>query len=468
MGKSIWEFDIKTNTTRKNIDCDILIIGGGMTGVSTAYMLSNTNKKIVLIDSDKIGHGITCNTTGKISVMQGYNYQNISKISSTVSNEYLESQIFSVNLLIDIIEKNNIKCDLVKNNSYLFTNSSDKIDKINLEKDILDPYLNCEVIDKLPNGFPCLYGIKTDYSYVFNPLKYINSIIDICKNKVDFFENMRAIKMFKKLDHYLIKTNKNKICAKKVIICTHYPIFVKKLFFPIFTSITKEYIVAAKVDKTYNSNMICNDNSVISMRYYDDYIIYAGYDSLLGNNLDNKKNMNNVINDFKKHFNYPIKYSWYNYDIRSTDYLPIIDEVDDNVFVATAYNKWGMSNSILAASIISDKILNKNNKFSSLVSINRKSLRNMACFKNIYDNVVTYFKPKKSNIEYQYIDGVKYAIYTDKDKVQHKVLIKCPHLGCNLIFNDIDKTWDCPCHGSRYDIDGNVIHGPSSLSIKKK
>ena len=127
-----------------------------------------------------------------------------------------------------------------------------------------------------------------------------------------------------------------------------------------------------------------------------------------------------------------------------------------------------MSNSILSASILSDLIKGNKNKYTDTFSVKRKSLINTGCFKNMFDNVVTYFKPKKSNIRYEFIDGVKYAIYTDKDKVEHTVLTKCPHLGCGLNFNDLDMTWDCPCHGSRYDIDGNVIHGPSSYSIKKK
>jgi nitrite reductase/ring-hydroxylating ferredoxin subunit len=181
-----------------------------------------------------------------------------------------------------------------------------------------------------------------------------------------------------------------------------------------------------------------------------------------------KNTINSVINDFRRHFNYPIKYTWYNYDITSNDYLPIIGEVSKDIFVATAFNKWGMTNSVLSASIISDLIKGNKNKYADVFSIKRKSLINTVCIKNMFDNVVTYFKPKKKNITYEYNNGIKYAVYTDNDGVCHKVIDKCPHLGCGLVFNEVDKTWDCPCHGSRYDIDGKVIHGPSYSSIKKK
>lgn len=469
MKKSIWE-NSKANFsyTKKNICCDVLIIGGGMCGISTLLMLLDSDKKVVLIDSNKVGSGITSKTTGKISVVQEFNYQNISKISKSLAYDYLHSQVYSVKKLVRLINHYNIPCDLVKNSSYLFTNSEENIKKINDEKEILDKVLKCEVIDSLPNGYPCLYGVKSDSSFVFNPIKYINYIKDLCKKRMDIYEYTRAISITRKLDYFLIKTNKNKIRAKQVIICTHYPIFVKKLFFPIVTNITKEYVVCGKTNNAYNSNMISNDKEVVSMRYYKDYLLYTSGDSLLGTRTNHKNNMTSVINDFKRHFNYPIKYTWYNYDITSTDYLPIIGEVDKDIFVATAFNKWGMSNSILSASILSDLIKGNKNKYTDTFSVKRKSLINTGCFKNMFDNVVTYFKPKKSNIRYEFIDGVKYAIYTDKDKVEHTVLTKCPHLGCGLNFNDLDKTWDCPCHGSRYDIDGNVIHGPSSYSIKKK
>ena len=469
MNKSIWGYDKeKYNYTKKNIDCDVLIIGGGMCGMTTLLMLLDSDKKVVLIDSNRVGSGITCKTTGKFSVMQEYNYQKIADISKNLAFDYMHSQVYSVKKLLRLIKKYDIPCDLNKNYSYLFTNSSDNIKKIIDEKNLLDNVLKCSIIDKLPNGYPCLYGIKSDHSFVFNPIKYISFIKNLCKDKFNIYEYTSALSITRKLDYFLVKTNKNKITAKKVIICTHYPILVKKLFFPLVTSITKEYVVCGETNDVYNSNMICNDGNAVSMRYYKNNMIYASGNDLLGGILNHKKNINEVVNDFKRHFNYPIKYTWYNYDITSTDYLPIIGEVSKDIFIATAFNKWGMTNSVLSASILSDLIKGNKNKYADVFSVKRKSLINTACIKNMFDNVVTYFKPKKKNITYEYIDGVKYAVYTDNDGVCHKIIDKCPHLGCGLIFNEVDKTWDCPCHGSRYDIDGRVIHGPSSLSIKKK
>lgn len=473
MNKSIWNENKNTiNTTTKNIETDILIIGGGITGMTSLLYLLNEKKKITLIEANRIGTGITNKTTAKINIIQEYNYQKIKNtINTETSQKYLQSQIYATKEILKLIKNYKIECDLEKNDSYLFTNDKKNIKKIKKEKQILEKYIKCEEVLKLPNKYPCIYGIKTK-SYVFNPIKYINKIKNICKNKINIFENTRALQISKKLDYYLIKTNKNKIKAKQIIICTHYPIFINKLSIPIKTTIEKEYILSAQTDNTYNTNMISNDNEIISIRYYKNNIIYASNKTQLGNELDHKKNMEDTIKKFKKHFNYPITHTWYNFDIISNDYLPIIGKIKkENILIATAYNKWGMTNSILAAKIITDIIRNKENEFIELVNPYRKT-NIKKIIKNInynYDNIKTYIKNKKQkNITYKIENGIEYAIYIDQNKKEHKIINKCPHLKCKLIFNELDKTWDCPCHGSRYTIDGKIIKGPSTYSIKPK
>jgi len=478
MNKSIWETNkSEVRTTKKNIETDVLIIGGGITGMTTALNLLNSDYEVTLIEANKIGGIVTKKTTGKISIMQGYNYQEIEKnINLSASLKYLESQIYAVKLIKDLIRKYKIKCDIQKNSSYLFTNEQTNIKKIIKEKDILEKgNIKCDTINNLPNKYPCLYGIKTD-SYVFNPLKYINEIRNICNDKINMYENMRALQITKKLDYYLVRTNKNKIKAKKIIICTHYPIFVGQLGIPFRTTIEKEYILNAKVDKVYKANMLCADDELISIRYYfgdDKYIIYASDKSLLCNKLNHKENINSLIKRFRLHFNYPIKYTWYNYDIKSNDYLPIIGKVkDENILIATAYNKWGMTNGVLASKIIADMISGMENEFTSLFDPYRKTnIKKMvnSCM-YIYDNLKAYLKAysKQKRIRYVTENGVEYAIYTDEKNKEHKVVNMCPHMKCKLIFNEFDKTWDCPCHGSRYNIDGKVIKGPSNYSIIKK
>ena len=467
MNKSIWgKIETNSNTTNKNIETDILIIGGGITGMTSLLYLLPNNKKTILIEANKVGNGITNKTTGKINIMQEYNYQKIENITNNkTALKYLESQIYATNEIKKIINKYNINCDLEKNDSYLFTNQKEKINNILKEKEILEKKIKIKTINKLPNNYPCIFGIKTE-SYVFNPLKYINKIKNICKNNI--YENTRAITITKKLDYYLIKTNKNKIKAKTILICTHYP-FINKLFIPFKTTIEKEYIISAHTNNPYNINMISNDDEIISIRYYKDNIIYTSNNSKLSKKLDHKKNINETIKNFKNHFNYPINNTWYNCDIISNDYMPIIGKIkNENILIATAFNKWGMTNGILAAKIMTDIINNKENEFINLFDPYRKTniKKIINNIKYNYNNIKAYIKPKKQyNIKHIKENGIEYAIYIDNNNKEHKIINKCPHMKCKLIFNELDKTWDCPCHGSRYTIDGKIIKGPSTYSI---
>lgn len=467
MNKSIWgKIETNSNTTNKNIETDILIIGGGITGMTSLLYLLPNNKKTILIEANKVGNGITNKTTGKINIMQEYNYQKIENITNNkTALKYLESQIYATNEIKKIINKYNINCDLEKNDSYLFTNQKEKINNILKEKEILEKRINIKTINKLPNNYPCIFGIKTE-SYVFNPLKYINKIKNICKNNI--YENTRAITITKKLDYYLIKTNKNKIKAKTILICTHYP-FINKLFIPFKTTIEKEYIISAHTNNPYNINMISNDDEIISIRYYKDNIIYTSNNSKLSKKLDHKKNINETIKNFKNHFNYPINNTWYNCDIISNDYMPIIGKIkNENILIATAFNKWGITNGILAAKIMTDIINNKENEFINLFDPYRKTniKKIINNIKYNYNNIKAYIKPKKQyNIKHIKENGIEYAIYIDNNNKEHKIINKCPHMKCKLIFNELDKTWDCPCHGSRYTIDGKIIKGPSTYSI---
>ena len=185
MHKSIWTTLNKNKTTNKNFETDILIIGGGITGITTMLYLLNQKKKVTLIEANKIGNGITYKTTGKISIMQEYNYQKIEKtINKEAAQKYLKSQIYAQNELKKLIKKHHLKCDFEKNSSYLFTNDQNNIKKIIKEKEILEKQIKVETIQNLPNQYPCLYGIKAKESYVFNPLKYINEIKNICETEV--------------------------------------------------------------------------------------------------------------------------------------------------------------------------------------------------------------------------------------------------------------------------------------------
>ena len=489
INKSLWLKGIRNKKSKKinkNIETDILIIGGGITGLTTAYFLKDSKLTVTLVDSNKIATGQSSKSTGKLTYLQGLIYNKIEKIYDTqTSLKYLNSQRQAIEIVNDIIIENNIKCDYESNNSFLFTNNESNIYKIkNTEKILKKANIKYKSIKTLPITFPCKYAIKVDDTAVFNPVKYLLGIKNSIEDKIDIYENSKITQIKKQGKTYIAECGKYIITAKKIVIACHYPFFINPYFFPFKTNLNKGYLCASKIDKNKRFNAICEERNTQSIRYHSDsknYIIYVGQERNISSNIDNEKNYDSLFWDVKTKLSNDIKYYWFNYDIITDDNLPIIgylNESNKDILIATGYNCWGMTNGTIAGKIICDLINNTPNKYSDIFNPNRvfniNKIKNFLSF-NI-NNGLSYIKSKinsnysfYNNIEIKYDCSKKIGIFTDDKGKKHFIYNKCPHMGCSLIFNTVEKTWDCPCHGSRFNMNGSIIKGPSikSISIDK-
>ena len=467
---SIWdEYFKRTKESKKtlnNIKTDILIIGAGITGLTTAYYLKNTDYKITIIDACEVGKGVTAKTTAKISYLEQDIYGKLTKMhSKEIAKKYYESRKEAINLIIKIIKDNHIPCDLEKVTSILFTNDENNLNKLQKEKDILLSYgvnLKDYKDDKTKHAF------SVDDTYTFNPVKYLNGLREIIAPKVSIYENTIASNIRKEDNEYIVTTNKGKIKTKKIVLACHYPYFIIPYFFPVKAYIEREYVCASKVDSPKRETIINIDKKLYSVRYYQDYLIYVTHDHRLTSNIDYGNNYQKSKANFIKHFHKEPEYMWMNQDIVSNDELPIIGKIKDNIYISTAYHAWGMTSATIGAKLISDLIQGKDNAYQIL--FNPKRI-NILLIINSIIGLFHYLKVyieglfHKNNPRYVKIKGIIYGIYTDKEGIEHKVKLICPHMKCPLVFNKEDETWDCPCHGSRFDVDGNIISPPAVKKI---
>ncbi len=458
---------------KKDEDVDILIIGGGITGLSIAYNLINSRKKVILLEANKVGSGITSRTTGKITYLQGHYLDIYKKNGRFLTKKYLNSQKEAIEIIKRTILDNNIKCDLEEASSYLFADTKKGIEALKEEKRVLkDIGCNVQVVKNFPDKKKFAYGIKVQDTYTFHPLKYLYSLKKIIKKKIPIYENSRVLSIEKKDNYYLAKCNNGFVKAKKVVIASFYPYFLKPFFMPLKVTLEKS-VVGAFIDKYYKYSAINVDKENVSIRFYKDkdnsYKIYlsGGYNIACENNI--KENFSKLK---KEANNY--NYIWSNIDIMTGDYMPFMGRIDDNLFIATGYNTWGMTNGTLAGKVISDMVLGYYNTYEELFNPKRKNyahnfLAVTSSVKSLIKEMV-YHKKKwyDGKVSFRKIDGKDVSIYKDNIGREHIVYSKCPHLGCNLVFNEVEKTWDCPCHGSRFDIDGYVINGPSNYNITYK
>lgn len=487
--KSLWLEDFeekKIKTLKQNIKTDVLIIGGGMTGLSTAYFLKDSKLKVCLVEQGLVGMGVSSRTTGKINYLQGTIYSDLEKnLSFDTARLYLKSQRLAIRKIKGIVNYEKIDCNLERVSSYVFTDDKDEINKIEDERDILKR-LGAKVKEhkEIDINLNCKYAISVPDTYVFHPVKYMYGLKNACcKKGVNIYENTRVQSMKKVRSGYICCTDDYEIKAKKVIIASHYPFFLKPYMMPFKVYTEKSYITASLIDEHFNSTYITSTNPCKSIRYHNDrnknYLIYLSNSHNICNDLNVKKNVSKVCKE-NKLLGLEAYYVWMNDDLITVDKLPYIGRMEkknNNLLIGTGYNTWGMTNSTVAGMVLADIILRKKNEFEKLFDPLRVNiisdidgyLVNLgSTIKSYTENKIV--KNKKwypESVSFETRNGKSVAIYNDGEK-EHIVLSNCPHMGCTLLFNEVEKTWDCPCHASRFDIDGKCIKGPSRYDISYK
>lgn len=459
---------------KKDLECDILIVGAGMTGLSTAYHLKDQKLNIVVVDENKIGHGVSARTTGKLTYLQETIYRDLKKsFSAEVSKQYLESQKEAIQIVKSIIEKYQIACDFERVSSYIFSTHSSQNKKIEEEKQLLKEF-GIDVKEKKK------YQIEVEDTYVFHPIKYMMTLKELCqKDGVQFYEHTSIQFLKKDGEKYICGNEKIKIYAKKVVFACHYPYFLFPFLMPLKCTIEKSYLSASPILKREKVSMISAGKPVVSVRYHFDgrqnYMIYLSDSHSLYKDYNEQKHFNHLKEEVSK-LDIKPEFLWSNHDIITFDKLPFVGRLqkeNNDLFLATGYNTWGMTNGNLAGKILSDLILNVHNSYENLFSPLRK-LKITKLPEAIYGNSKSMIESKlwknkkwyPENVFFETRNGDKIAIYVDHDGKEHIVYSTCPHLKCSLLFNLTEKTWDCPCHGSRFDLNGNVIIGPANQNIK--
>ena len=466
---SIWKEGVQLpefEPLDKNIEVDVLIIGGGMTGINTLYQLTDSPLKVVLVEQNKLGMGVTVNSTGKLTYLQDSLYEKISKnCNKEGASKYLASQREAIDLAVDIIKKEKIDCNLLKAPSYVFAGNEEEVKKLDELKKFLEDN-QIQVIEGKRDLIEYQKMIGVEDTYIFHPLKYLQGLVSKIDKK-NIYENTAIQKMEKIDDGYLCLTNHDcEIKAKLVVIASHYPYFNLPFLFPIKGSLEKSYLSASKY-KEDNISLIKYSMPIISMRSHLDYLLYLSNSHQISSKVDDKEHYDELRKKVSDLGLEP-EFMWSNTDIMTNDGLPYIGRIDDKLLLGTGYNTWGMTNGIMAGKILADIILEKENDYIDLFQPQRMNLGMVsgALADGYYSvsGIVNGMVHQQEKVRYDKVGGKEIAIYED-EKGKHQVYTKCPHMGCRLVFNEIEKTWDCPCHASRFDIDGKCISGPSNSDI---
>ena len=497
---SYWIDSIKTMDypeLSEDITVDVAVIGGGITGISTAYMLQKEGLKVALLEADKVLSGTTGHTTAKVTIQHGLIYDKInSHFGEEKAKLYAESNTAGLQFVKDIVKEKNIDCDLIAQNSYIYTQSQDYVQKIQNEVKITQQLgIKATYLEKVPLPFDIKGAVCFENQAMFHPRKYLAALCNLLNEKEQcIYENTRALDIepgtVEGKNLVVILNNELKVHCDYAVIASHFPFFDGYGMYFTRMYASRSYAMAIKTKKPFEEGMfISAEQPTRSLRYTpvngEKLLIVSGEHHNTGQDTNTTVHYEN-LRDFAEQ-NYGINevlYRWSTQDLTTLDDVPYIGHITTgkpNVFVATGYRKWGMTTGTMAGILIKDLIIKKHSPWEELYTPSRfkadPSLKNLIKEGAMVAREFVKGKLKAASQTMEGLepdtakvvdlDGNKVGIYKDVDGKLHTVDTTCTHMGCEVQWNGAERSWDCPCHGSRFDINGNVIEGPALKPLKK-
>jgi len=494
---SLWIENTKNSTEfpklEKDLETEVCVIGAGLFGLTTAYYLAKNNIPVIVLEAEKeIGTKVSGNTTGKITSQHGLFYDHLIKdYGEKFAQKYLDANQKAITEIKKIIDENNIECDFSWQDNYVYTQLEDDVEQIKNEvKAVKSLGLDAEFVTKTDLPFTIQGAIKFPNQAQFDARKYMLGLANqITNQKGKIYTETRVQDIAKKGKEYVLITKDANIKAKKVVIATHYPIVSAPGFYFLKMYQSTSYGLAVDTKGDLFDGMYINVKDPIysfrkAMYNGKKVLVVVGADHKTGESIENDNNYAMLEKKVKEL--YPqaeILFRWNTEDCMGLDKIPYIGEFSSimpNVYVGTGFKKWGITSSNVAANIVTDKILGKTNKYANIFNSKRfKPIKNRWELQNMIKQTVISFAFEKANIpigdieEIQNdnaaiinINGTNVGIYKDTSGNIFSVKPVCSHLGCSLTWNNLDKTWDCPCHGSRFDYMGNNIYDPANRGLE--
>ena len=412
-----------------NLKTDVLIVGGGMAGILCAHMLAQKSVDYTLIEADSICGGVTRNTTAKITAQHGLIYQKLLQMhGSETARKYWELHTAAIAEYEKLAQS--IPCDFQKQDNYIY--SVDDYPALEREKAALDKLgIPAELVRETALPFPVSGAIRFEGQAQFHPLKFA---AELAKG-LHIFEHTPA----REFVESRVLTDGGIITAEKIIIATHFPLINKHGGYFLKQYQQRSYVLALENAGALDGMYLDGAENGLSFRSYGDLLLLGGGGHRTGKPGGGWEALEAAARQY-----YPQSREvcrWATQDCMTLDAMPYIGQYGrhtPNLFVATGFNKWGMTSSMAAAMILSDLVRGKEHPYGELFRPSRSILRKqLLC--NTLEAAVNLLTPTKP---------------------------RCPHLGCALKWNRQEHSWDCPCHGSRFSADGELLDNPATGNIK--
>ena len=480
-----------------DIKVDVAIVGGGLVGTTAAYLLKRENLTVAVIEANQIGGGTSGHTTAKITSQHGLFYSKLmARFGLEKARQYAEANEGAITFLEEVIDWENIDCDFSRQPAYIYTQQEQYVKQIEDEVNAAAGLgLKAHYLEEIPLPFEVKAAQRFDNQAQFHPGKFLSALAaGIPGGGSHIFEQTRAVEFLEGTPFTVIAANGFKVIAEKVIIASHFPAYDGGGYY--FTRIIpdRSYALAVTAQEKFPGGMYITagspTRSLRSTPYGDgdgELIIVVGEHHRTGHGPPTAEYHRNLAQFAEQTFTVTgIPFRWSAQDYTTLDEIPYVGRLspkNDNVYVATGFRKWGITNGTAAAILLKDLIVHGESLWEPLYDPARFKIDDPSLEESVSRHLAEARQKAESGrpenisqetgaLEPAPGKAVKAAgkegaigIYKDSEGRVHAKDITCTHMGCELTWNEAELSWDCPCHGSRFTYEGEVIEGPAFESL---
>jgi glycine/D-amino acid oxidase-like deaminating enzyme/nitrite reductase/ring-hydroxylating ferredoxin subunit len=478
----------------QDADFDVAVIGGGIAGITAALLLKQDGARVAVLERAAVCGGASGFTTAKVTALQETKLSEIDRLHGADGTAaYAAASLAAVERVAGLVEQEAIDCGWARADAYTYAAREDQVDAVAQEAHLaLAAGLDVQLTNVVPLPFSVPQAVCLPRQGQMDPVRYVRGLaarVDGDGSRI--FESTAVTTVQEGSPCRVLTQGGATVTARDVIVATNYPLLDRGLFFARMEA-ARSYLVAARVRGEATDGMLITAGQPSrSLRSYrdsagDTWLLVGGEGHLTGSDEAQPERFDALERFAREHFDVvDVPYRWSTQDGMPTDKLPYIGPytlASTHLFVAAGFQKWGMTNATIAAGVLADRIAGRENPYAAVFDPNRATVRSAPAVAKLQMWVARRFVGDRiSPADARSAEAVppgearvvraglgKIGVYRDADGVAHGVSLRCTHLGCLLHFNAAERSWDCPCHGSRFGIDGSVLAGPASEPLPRR
>ncbi|PZE19567.1 FAD-dependent oxidoreductase [Paenibacillus xerothermodurans] len=476
-----------------DITVDAAVVGGGISGITTAYLLTKQGLKVALVEAGRLMHGTTGHTTAKITAQHDLIYNElISHFGAEQARLYYDANHEAIEFIKQTINEHRIECDFAEQHAHVYTGSDDSIDKLQAEFKAYEQLgIPGDYLDDTPLPFTTKAAVRMRDQAQFNPIKFLQPLVRyIAEHGGLIFEYTTAETLEKGTPAKITTNHGHKIACTYAVSCSHFPFYGAGGYYHMRMFPSRSYALGVLAKSEFPGGMyISADDPKRSLRSAvldgEDMLIIGGEGHQTGQGGCTMKHYEALQQFGEETFGLRgIRYRWSAQDFFTLDRLPYIGHVtseERKVMVATGFKKWGMTTGVLSALMNVQLIMGEANRYTDLFAPSRfHADPSVKTFITENADVVKHYITGKLEMVQKTpeqllndegaavrVNGQRAGAYRDAQGRLHLVDTTCTHMKCELQWNAGERSWDCPCHGSRFTYQGEVIEGPAKKRLGK-